>query len=176
MYNLKTKNMKRLKFTWSLGIILCGLGIQALGQIVLPEVKIVAVNYKYLQSVNSKEAALPVQRLQREVAAFDLKNSNFYEDDYDTYFVSFYIPEGNILASYDKDGKLLRTAEKFKNIKLPAAVRDAVNERFPKWIISKDVYLVNYYDANGVTKKYKLQLENGDKRLKIKINEKGEFF
>lgn len=166
--------MKRSKFFLSLGGFVLGLTIQSFAQIELPEVKVVAVNYRYLNSVDDKESAMPVKRLEREAAAFDVKNSEFYEDDYDTYFVSFYIPEGKILAAYDKDGKLLRTAEKFNNIKIPNAVSQSVTKKFPGWQIAKDVYLVSYYDPDGVDKKYKLLLEKGTKRMKVKTNEKGE--
>ncbi len=167
--------MKRFKLLLILGLFLFGFGIQSFAQIVLPEVKVVATNYKYLNAVGDKETALPVQMLQREAAAFDLKNSEYYEEDYDSYFISFYIPDGQILAAYDKDGKLLRTAEKYKNVKIPKEVAAAVATKYPNWTIAKDVYLVSYYDNEGVTKRYKLLLENGTKRMKVKLNEKGEF-
>src|SRR5689334_17460899 len=108
-----------------------GYTLPALAQEVLPEVTVVATNYKYLKSVGGKEVAQPVQTLQRSAAAYDVKKSDYYEDDYETYFVSFYIPEGQILAAYDKNGKLIRTAEKYENIKLPSAVTAAVGNRFP---------------------------------------------
>jgi len=145
-------------------------------QEVLPEVTVVATNYKYLKSVGGKEEAQPVQMLQRSAAAYDVKKSEYYEDDYDTYFISFFIPEGQILVAYDKNGKLIRTAEKYKNVKLPSAVTNAVLNRFPQWKISNDTYLVTYYTESGATKKYKLLLENGNKRMKVKVNEAGEFF
>lgn len=167
--------MKRSKAMLALGAFMLGITIPSFSQEVLPEVTVVAVNYKYLKSVDNKEAAQPVKLLERKAAAFDVKNSEYYEDEYDTYFISFYLPEGRVLAAYDKDGKLLRTAEKFKNVALPPAVRQSVGNRFPQWRISKDVYLVNYYDAGGSKKMYKLLLENGSKRIRVKINEKGEF-
>ena len=53
-----------------------------------------------------------------KVAMYDLKSSDLYSDEYATYNVSFYILDGKILAAYAKDGKLLRTIEKYKDIKL----------------------------------------------------------
>jgi len=167
--------MKKLIF----GLFIFGLTIQAFAQVTkvekLSEVVIVATNYKYLNEVDAKEAAIPVEVLQRKVAAFDLKNSDFYEDEYDSYFVSFYIPEGKILAAYNKDGKIIRTVEKFKNIKLPIEVVQSVSKRFPGWTINDDVYLVKYHHEEGVTKKYKLRLKNGDKIIKVKTDEEGIF-
>jgi len=167
--------MKTQKLMLIIAVIICGFSIQSFAQIVLPEVKVIA-NYKYLNSVDDDANALPVKRLEREVAAFSLKNSEYYEDEYDSYFISFYIPEGEILAAYDKDGNLLRTAEKFKNVRLPEAVAKSVVQKYPGWDIAKDVYLVSFYENKRVTTKtYKLILEKGTKRMRVKTNEVGEF-
>lgn len=159
-----------------ISVVLASAVMPTYSQEVLPEVTVVAVNYKYLKMVGDKETAVPVKRLERAAAAYDIKSADYYEDEYDTYFVSFYLPEGEILAAYDKDGKLIRTAEKYKNVKLPSAVAKAVTERFPKWRISKDVYVVNYYGEGGATKRYKLLLENGNKRLRIKTDDQGTIY
>lgn len=139
----------------------------------LKEVELVAVNYKYLDAVTNEEVAVPVKKMSEHVAKYDIKSSDIYHDNYDTYEVSFFIPEGTVLAAYDKDGKLLRTIERYKNVGLPSAVRNAVQEQYPKWTVSKDIYLVNYHDDKGASKKYKLKLENGKEVIRIKTDEKG---
>ena len=158
-----------------LGLFVFGLTIQSFAQIVeLPEVEIVAVNYKYLNDVDESDAAQSVKLLQREVASYDLKSSEYYEDQYENYFISFYIPQGKILASYDKDGNILRTVEKYKNIALPTAVAVSVGTKYPGWTISENAYLVNYHDEKGVTKKeYKILLEKDNSRMRIKTDENG---
>jgi hypothetical protein len=167
--------MKRLKLIFLVAVVLIVWNMQSLAQNVLPDVTVKTVNYKYIKSVNDTNAALPVRMLERRAATFDVKNSDFYEDEYDNYFVSFYLPAGSVLAAYDQEGKLLRTAERFKNIALPPAVRQSVATRFPQWSINKDVYLVNYYDAPNARKVYKLLLQNGNKRLRVRTTETGEF-
>ena len=157
------------------GVLVMAFTLPAFSQEELPEVTVVAVNYKYLKAVGDKESAPVVQKLQHMAATYDVKNSEYYEDEYDNYFISFFIPEGRILAAYDNKGKLIRTAEKFKNVKLPAAVSSSVVNRFPKWRIAKDVYLVTYYDEKESSKRYTILLENGNKRMKVKVNESGEF-
>ena len=163
-----------------LGLLAMGLTSPAFSQIVktekLSEVTVYATNYKYLNDVNTLEvASVPVELLERKVSAYDVKDSDFYQDDYDFYSINFYIPQGKILAAYDKDGNLLSTAEKFKDINLPQAVKQAVWDKYPKWTITKDVYLVNYKDGRGANKTYKLKLENEDQTIRVKLNEKGEF-
>ncbi|MDC1321652.1 nicotinate-nucleotide adenylyltransferase [bacterium] len=142
----------------------------------LPEVVITAVNYKYLNAVENEDTDLSVQMLQEQVAMYDLKNSDLYGDEYDTYTVSFYIPDGKILAAYDKNGEIIRTIERFQNVKLPKDVRNAVYKRFPNWSLEKDVYLVNYHKNNEkVSKQYKVKLKNGKKVMRVKLAEDGNF-
>lgn len=163
-----------------LGLLAIGLTTQVYSQIIkteqLSEVSVYATNYKYLNNVDPQEAAsIPVEMLQRKVASFNVKDSDFYQDDYDLYQVNFFIPDGKILAAYDKDGKLIRTAEKFKNVNLPMSVKKSILDRFPEWIITDDLYIVNYHDSKGASKKYKVKLQNGDKTLRVKVDEKGNF-
>jgi hypothetical protein len=124
---------------------------------------------------SEEPAAIPVEMLERKVAAFNLEDSDYYQDDYDFYQIRFFIPDGKILAAYDKDGKILRTIEKFKNVKLPESVSNAVLDRFPGWTVSEDTYLVNYHQTKGVEKSYKLTLVNGDKKIRVKLDDKGNF-
>ena len=139
----------------------------------LKEVKLVAVNYKYLDAVTNEEVAVPVKNLESHVAKYDIRSSEIYSDDYDIYEVSFFIPEGTILAAYDRNGELIRTIERYKNVGLPQAVQTAVKQKYPGYTISKDVYLVNYHGDKGAEKRYKIKIENGKKMMKIKTDEKG---
>jgi hypothetical protein len=163
-----------------IGLIVLGLTIQTFGQVTkvenLKEIVLSATNYKYLNKVGLENASIPVTLLEQKVANFDLKNAEFYRDEYEFYEVSFYIPEGKILAAYDGDGKILRTVERFKNIALPRPVMESIAKTYPNWTLVKDVYLVNYHDTYGqITKKYKVTLENRDKRIRVKIGENGDF-
>ncbi|MFD1292564.1 nicotinate-nucleotide adenylyltransferase [Lutibacter holmesii] len=162
-----------------LSLFILGLMFQGYSQKIkteeLSEVVIAATNYKYLSATGLENASIPIALLEQKVASYDLKDSDVYNDEYDSYVVSFYIPEGKILAAYNKDGNIIRTVEKFENIKLPKAVYSKILEQYPNWIIVKDVYLVNYHDQGGIHKKYKLTLENGDKRIKVKCDPEGNF-
>ena len=162
------------------GLLFFGLATQfMLAQVIKPielsEVR-VAVNYKYLDAIENKEVAVPVKMLEEQVAYFNLKESDLYSDEYDTYQVSFYIPEGKIVAAYDEEGKILRTIERFKNVKLPKSVTMAIVDRFPKWRIVEDAYKVDYYGKSGIARKsYKVKLKNKDKKMTVKLDEDGEF-
>jgi hypothetical protein len=141
----------------------------------LSEVVVEAVNYKYLNLSDNKEAAVPVKMLERKAAAYDVTTKDYYQDNYDYYTVSFMIPEGKLVAVYDPDGKILRTIEKYNDIPLPDAVRRAVQDRYPNWEIAKDIYRIRYEDNRGAIKNFKLKLENGDKTIRVMMSEDGEF-
>lgn len=141
----------------------------------LSEVVIVATNYKYLNEVDNTESAINVRMLQHKLASFDLKNSDFYDDDYDEYIVSFYIPEGHILAAYDKDGKIIRTAERYKNIKTIPNVMKSIAATYPGWTISKNIYKVTYHTDNGSKMIYKFKLEKNGNTIRVKTDEIGNF-
>lgn len=166
--------MKQLKTLSILGVLIAAFGAQTVAQ-ELPVVTVFARNYKYLKSIDSKEAAQPVRLLEHRAAAYDVRYTGYYEDEYDSYSVSFYLPSGYVLAVYDSTGRLLNTAERFKNVALPITVRKAVATRYPNWGITKDIYKVQYEDAKEPRMVYKLTLQNGNKRLRVKTNEKGEF-
>jgi len=164
--------MKKLIFS----LIVIGFVCQMYAQdIKLPEVIISAVNYKYLNAVNTEDSDPSVTRLEQEVAFYNVKESDLYEDDYDSYMIEFYIPDGRIIAAYDSNGELLRTIEKFKSVKLPKDVRDAVFTRFPNWTLDKDAYYVNYDSNKDVKKVYKIKLRNGKEVLRVKIDAEGNF-
>lgn len=168
--------MKAYKLLLMPAILIAGPALRSSAQVNLPEVRIAASTYKYLNAIDNREMALPVRNAELKAAVFDIKKTEYYDDEYDAYYVSFFIPRGEILAAYDKNGKLLRTAEKFKNTQLPTVVRNAVTQRFPGWTIAEDIYQVYYYDQKSkADKTFKVLLQNGDKRLKVKLNEKGEF-
>jgi hypothetical protein len=154
-----------------LGLLIVGFASQLYAQVTtLPEVELKIVNYKYLNAVDADDIDINVKNLEKEVAHFDYVNSEFYTDDW----VSFYIPKGKILASYDEEGKIVTTTEKFENIKLPLQVRKAVFDRFPGWIMGKNIYRVTYNQKES-KKIYKIILQNGDKIVRIKTDDHGNF-
>jgi hypothetical protein len=167
--------MKNFKLLTFLLILFVGFNLDSFAQETLPPVTVASVNYKYLRSVYDNGAAQPVRLLEHHAASYDVKDSEYYDDEYEGYSISFYLPNGQVLAAYDKDGKLLRTAERYKNVAVPPAVRTAISNKYPNWSLTKDIYLVNYYGDNSPRKLYKLVLENGSKRIRVKSNEAGDF-
>lgn len=159
-----------------LGLLIFGLTIQGFSQVdeVLPEVEIKGLNYKYLNSVGETETAIIVTQLEKKVAKFDIKNSKYFEEEFDKYSVFFKCPAGKILATYDNEGEIIRTQEKFVDIQLPLNVSNAIVDNYPGWKITGDFYLVRYYRGKEDTSKvYKLFIEKDGNTKKVKTDEHG---
>jgi hypothetical protein len=80
--------MKKSKLVMLLCIILAAFNINAYAQD-LPPVTVQSLNYKYIRSVYDTSAAQPIRLLERRAASYDVKASEFYEDDYADYFILF---------------------------------------------------------------------------------------
>jgi len=158
-----------------IGLFLFGLTTQMFSQITkLPEVVVRSVNYKYLIAVDENQEDVNVKNLEEQVAMYNVKNTDLYSDEYDSYSVTFYIPDGYIVAAYDDEGNLLRTIERFKDVKLPMNIRNKVTKKFPNWAIASDVYTVKYESKDGMAKKqYKIKLTNSGEVIRIKVDGEG---
>ena len=164
--------MKKLMF----GLLVFGLATQFMFSQVfdLPEVN-VAVNYKYLDAISSAEVPALVKQLEEEVAYFNFKESDFYNEKDDTFSVAFYIPEGKILAIYNKDGEIVSTRERFINIKLPRQIMRSIIKNYSDWTVVGDTYKVNYNGKNGnINKQYKVKLKNEKDTKVVKLTENGD--
>lgn len=160
-----------------LGLLIFGLAFQfhSFAQVVdLPEVEVLARNYKYLDDVSKPGVAKSVEHLQRVAMEYDVRDSEYYEDEHDRYFISFFIPEGKVLAAYDDKGNILRTVERYRNVAVPRVVSDAIARNYKGWKMAKNQYRVNYHDQTGVTRnEYRILLEKGNRRMRIKTDEDG---
>jgi hypothetical protein len=143
----------------------------------LPET-IVTLNYKYLESRAKNDAAKRVKELQAEVLKYNYKTeiSELYGDEGDTFDVSFTVPRGKIIAAYDKNGKIIKTTEKYNNVRLPMEVVQAISKRYPDWSIIEDIYLVKYHcDSDDLKHRYKVTIKKNNDIMTLKTNEKGMF-
>lgn len=165
--------MKKL----ALGLFILGLTTQIYSQTIELSEAVISVNYKYLNSIDSDNIPARVKKLKEEVLNYkNIEQSKLYNDKHDTYSVSFYIPEGIIVAAYDINGEIIKTIEKYNNVRLPLIVMQAVSKRFPNWGIVEDVYFINYHSKkDSLKQEYKIKLKNEDEIITVKTNEKGEF-
>ncbi|KGL63629.1 hypothetical protein [Polaribacter sp. Hel1_85] len=158
-------------------LLVCGLATQVFGQIiVLDTIDIQSVRYKYLYEVVDGDMDQNVKNLQIELAKIDITKEDFYSDEYNSYEVMLRIPKGYAIAAYNEKGELIRTIERYKKVRLPLVVSQALAKRFPNWVVDKDIYKVSYSEPKWESKKtYKLKLTNGKKTIRVKTDEEGNF-
>ena len=76
---------------------------------------------------------------------------------------------GILLASYDKEGKLEKTYQKFKDVPLPAAIRNQVFAQYEGWTMTNNKYIASGMKDKIDQEKYLVHLERGKDREKLKI-------
>lgn len=165
------------------GLIYLGLTSLAYSQeiptsIDLKEVKLLGVtvtplNTTYLRKVQDPDTPELVKKLENTAARFDVTEASIYDGNHEGYEVIFEQTNGRIIATYDQNGKIISSFERFKNLNLPPRVRNNIAKEYPGWIVHKDAYLVSYYvDAEHVKKVYKIQIrkENEKKNLRCTID------
>ena len=169
--------MKTIKFVCCLFVL--SVAFETFAQeaevVKLPEIEILASNYKYLSTVNNDIEAIPVKMLRSKVATFNIKDSDIYEEGNEEYIVSFTIPEGSILAAYDENGKVIRTVERFNNIRMLPAVAKSITATYPGWNVEKNIYRVTYHNTKGINTIYKFKLKKDGNVIRVQTDEKGNF-
>ncbi|APY12534.1 hypothetical protein BWZ22_15490 [Seonamhaeicola sp. S2-3] len=160
-----------------IGLFLLVLSFQMNSQtIALPDT-FISLNYEYLEALEIDNEPLRVKKLEKTVLNYNNKEiADLCDTDKDVVNVSFYVDNCNIIASYDKNGKIIKTIEKYNNVRLPLSVMQAIAKQYPDCGIVEDVYLVKYQSNNNtVRKEYKVKIKSKDEILTVKTNEKGDF-
>lgn len=76
---------------------------------------------------------------------------------------------GILTAKYDKNGDLVKTFQKFKDIPLPSEIRNQVYANYEGWTMTKNKYVAYGMEDQLDTEKYLVHLERGKDKEKIKI-------
>ena len=171
--------MKNLILTL-LAVSIFSLGSAQTKEITLENITIKPLNVSYLNKVQDENTPAFVRALENRAARYDITESSVFNREFEAYEVVFDAikkdgADGTIFATFDENGKILKSIERYKNISLPKTIRDVCLQHYPEYTIYKDFYLVAYdYDDNRVKKTYKVQLRNGKDRKNLKINADGQ--
>ncbi|MBC3759668.1 nicotinate-nucleotide adenylyltransferase [Hyunsoonleella sp. SJ7] len=142
----------------------------------LPET-VISINSHYLNSLDSENSCHYVKKLEQALLKYDhSKISSLYDSKSDIYRVTFKIPNGHIVASFNKDGKIVKTFEKYNNVRLPQTVLQAIAEKYPNYSIVEDVYIVKYHrDEDNLKQEYRIKVKTEDEIFTVKTNNLGVF-
>ncbi len=127
------------------------------------------LNISYVHNVVDERMPEAVTKLENKAARYNITENPVYDGNFEAYEVIFSQNNGTNIATYDQKGKILQTSERFKNITLPAFIRNKIHAEHPGWTIHSDLYLVSYYCNSEVKKTCKIQLRKDGQRKNLKI-------
>lgn len=90
-------------------------------------------------------------------------------EDTDQVTVTLKSNSGLLVADYDKNGDLIRTFQKFKDVPLPFDIRNQVHANYEGWNMTKNKYIAYGKVDQIENEKYLVNLEKGKEREKVKI-------
>jgi len=81
--------------------------------------------------------------------------------------------KGYIIATYGNNGEILKTSERYQDIKLPVPVRESLFKEFPNCKVKKITYLVTYNKGTDAKKIYKIQIKKDNLNKTLKFDSQG---
>lgn len=92
------------------------------------------------------------------------------QDDYDAYRVDFRTTKGHLLANFNKNGDLISSIQKFKNVRLPEEARLKILQEYRNAAILENKYFASTKGWDIQKEFYKVKIKDGDKTRRVKIN------
>ena len=88
----------------------------------------------------------------------------------DSYQVSLVTRKGALKVDFDKEGNVVKTYQRFRNVKLPNDLSHEIYRDYKGWTIVKNLYVAKGKNGSIDKEFYRLRLENGNKTQNIKID------
>ena len=142
-------------------------------EVQLSDVVVTPINLSYIAKVQDKSTPEPVIKLENKAARYNVKNSPVFDEDFDAYEVIFSQTNGSIMATYDGNGKITSTKEKYKDLTLPFKVRNAIYKKYPGWTIHSDVYVVSYKHDGKLKQIYEARITKDNMKKRVKCDTEG---
>ncbi|MDT0686040.1 hypothetical protein [Autumnicola psychrophila] len=92
------------------------------------------------------------------------------DKDLDACQVSFVSRKGMLKVDFDKEGKMVKMYQRFRNIKLPNDLSHEIYRDYKGWNIVKSLHIARGRDGRIDKEFYRLKLENGNKTKIVRID------
>lgn len=127
------------------------------------------INYSYLDKVQDISTSEQAKELESVASRFNVMESPEFDGRNESFKTIFRGTKGYIIATYDNNGKILTTQERYSDVKLPKPMIKSVLAKYPDSEFLKVVHNVSYNHQNAVKKIYKVQImsNNSTKNLKL---------
>ena len=142
-------------------------------EVQLKDVVVSNANLNYLEKVQDKSVSDHVKVLENQASTFNVSALPEFDGHKESFKTIFRGDKGYIIATYDNKGTILKTTERYRDIKLPKNVIRSVLSQYPNSDFLKVVYTVNYKYQKDVEKTYKIQIMKDNSIKNLKINSDG---
>lgn len=139
----------------------------------LEGVTIMPANMGYLSIVSSGLKSVKVASLQRAAASHDITKTSIYKRKLRFYEFTFRQQDGYLVATYDSNGKIMKSNERYKDVVFPKPVRQSIYKAFPGWYSEANQYVVSFTSGREAKKVIKVKLVKEGKTKRIKVDTQG---
>ena len=128
----------------------------------------VSANADYINTVNDQSTPEEAKALHLKAASFDAQSApGFNTRNKNPFEVVFKSSNGSLIAAYGPSGAILSSQARFSNVALPMSVRERVFADKEGWKMKGNQFLSTYVDNEIVKKRYKIQLEDGNRSKRL---------
>ncbi|MBU2903897.1 hypothetical protein KO529_03800 [Arenibacter algicola] len=140
----------------------------------LENLEVMGSNYEFIEDVQNDLTPTQVKYLENLVCYWDVtKLEEFKGNKEQPTEVTYRSWHGYIIASYDREGKILTAKEHFKDFTLPQKVSVSIAIKYPEWTRLKTRYSLVYNRNLGTKKLFKVQIEKDGQKKWLKIDASG---
>ena len=122
------------------------------------------VNFEVKEAYENHFMKNPISFAQEN---FDVKSLNL-DDDIESILVSFISGKGYLNATFNKEGELIETSQRFRDIVMPLKVRRDIYKDNIGWTMASNLYKASGKGSNIDKELYKIKLTQGKQSKYVK--------
>ncbi len=142
---------------------------RTMNEVRLSDVTITPLNIDYIEKVREGTVSKRVFTLEKKASRYNITESPFFNPR-GLSKINFAQKKGKILATYTGNGKIVSTSERYKDLLLPIAVRNAIYKGHPGWTMYGNAYLISYHHKKGVKKFYKIRIRRDNLTMNLRFD------
>lgn len=127
------------------------------------------INFSYLNEVQDKTTSKFVKALESVASRWNVMESPLYDGRDESFKTIFRGTKGYIIATYDRNGKILTTQERYRDIKLPKKLVKSILMEYPESHFLKVVHYISYDHEKLLKKTFRVKIMNDDQKRNLKI-------
>ena len=127
----------------------------------------------YLRQIQTPLTPKSVSEYQVMAVNYDLGQTYLFDGRDDLFLLAFITQKGQILASYNRIGEVVKTVERFRDIALPSPIVRMGMKNHSGWRVIGTNYYVFYMKDKRPKVIYTLRIADGEKRKKIMMDRDG---